>query len=256
MWFDSHAHITSLDQDAIDLVLLRAKVSRVDWIMNICTCIDELERAKKLRDKYPHLFIAGATTPHDVEKQGDEFALFEKAAKSKEMSAIGETGLDYHYEHSPKKQQLEYLLKYIDLSLQCQLPLIIHCREAFSDLLSILDQNYLEKKGSTNVILHCFTGTEKEARALMERGIFLSFSGIVTFNKSQSLQEVAKITLPELLLIETDTPYLAPVPKRGKPNEPSFLPFIGECIAKLKEQPVQEIAKITTSNAKRIFGVE
>ena len=163
---------------------------------------------------------------------------------------VGETGLDYHYAHSPKEVQQRFLKKYLLLAAETGLPVIFHCREAFTDLFALVDAEYPKKAPA---ILHCFTGTLEEAEKVLERGWYLSLSGIVTFKKSEALREVAKRVPLSQLLIETDAPYLAPHSRRGKPNEPSFLVETAACIAQAKGVPVEEIALASASNAKKLF---
>lgn len=244
-FFDSHAHISSLP-DAEE-TLARAKKENVTHILNICTDKETLEKGILLAKKHLHIMNAGATTPHDVATEGELFfPLFEKAARSKELVAVGETGLDYHYEHSPIDLQKQFLVKYLLLAAETKLPVIFHCREAFSDLFSIVDYEYPK---TAPAILHCFTGSVQEAEEVLKRGWFLSLSGIVTFKKSETLREVAKMVPLSQLLIETDTPYLAPQSQRGKQNEPAFIVETARYIANLKNISLEEVAKATFENA-------
>lgn len=253
MYCDSHAHLTS---DAVfesmpDL-LKRAKEADVERIVNICTDKVTLERGLKLAADVKWVYNVGATTPHDVEKEGGiYFHLFEEAARQGKLVAIGETGLDYHYEHSPKELQKAFLIRYFELARDCNLPVVIHCRDAFDDLFALADEHY--KKGP--LVLHCFTGTLKEAEKALERDWLISFSGIVTFKKSEALREVVKEVPINKILIETDTPYLAPLSHRGKTNEPSFLPETAQTIANVKGLPLQEVAKATLGNAQTFFSI-
>lgn len=253
-FFDSHAHLTSPSViPHLDAVLTRAKIAHIDHILNICTDKNSLEEGFILNKKHPHIKNAGATTPHDVAKEGElYFPLFKKAALEKELVAVGETGLDYHYEHSPIDLQKQFLIRYLTLAAETQLPVIFHCRDAFDDLFSVVDYEYPK---TAPAILHCFTGTIKEAEEVIKRGWFLSLSGIVTFKKSEMLREVAKIVPLSQLLIETDTPFLAPQSQRGKQNEPAFLPETANCIAALKNISLQEVADSTLKNAKSLFRV-
>ncbi len=164
--------------------------------------------------------------------------------------AVGETGLDYYYKELNPAIQQRFLVRYLHLAAECRLPVIFHCREAFADLFAIADGEY--PKGAP-AILHCFTGTPKDAEHVFSRGWHLSLSGIVTFKKSDILREVAKMAPLKQLLIETDSPYLAPQSKRGKQNEPSFLPEMAHCIAAVKGISVDEIARATFENASRLF---
>lgn len=250
MYVDSHAHLTS---DALypeaNLILTRAKQAGISHIVNICTSIPTLERGIALNKKYPWVLNTASTTPHDVDVFGEsDFQTMENAAKDGLLAAIGETGLDYYYSHSSVENQKKFLKKYAGLAKKYNLPLVIHCRNAFQDLFSLLENQ-------NNVLLHCFTGTLDEAKEVVRRGWMLSLSGIVTFKKSIELQEVAKWMPLENLLIETDAPYLSPQSKRGKTNEPSFLPETAKKIAELKEIPDEIIRNITANNALTFFKV-
>ena len=251
MLIDTHAHLTSEQVEGqLGGMLVRAKEKGVGKILNICTDVASLEKGLSLAQREPWIFNAAATTPHDVEKEGEHFFPFvEDSAKKGELAAIGETGLDYHYTHSPKKLQQDFLIRYFELAKACHLPLIIHCRDAFEDLLAMIDQYYAHKPG----VLHCFTGTLPEAKQLVDRGWLLSFSGIITFKKSESLREVAAWAPLDRIVIETDTPYLAPQGHRGKVNEPSFIVETAQEIARLKGIPLEKVAQITADNACKLF---
>lgn len=253
---DSHAHLTSDAVFAdIDALLARAKSAGVNQLVNICTDAVTLERGVSLAQRHPWVYNAAATTPHDAAREGELlFPLMAQHAKSGTLIAIGETGLDYFYHHSPKEVQQQFLRRYLHLALECRLPVIIHCREAFGDLFQILDEEYTVNGKHAPGILHCFTGTEAEAEEVIKRDWYLSLSGIATFKKSQTLRNVAKLVPLDRLLIETDTPYLAPQSRRGKTNEPSFLPETAACIAEARGMGLEEIAKATTANARRVFA--
>lgn len=252
-FFDSHAHLSSEEiLPHIEPILNRAHVARVTQMINICTDPQTLEEGLKLAKRFSSIKNAGSTTPHDVEKEGDQaFPLFAKAAREGKLVAVGETGLDYYYKELDRKTQHRFLKQYLHLAAECKLPVIFHCREAFADLFAIAEDEY--PKGSP-AILHCFTGSIAEAEKVLEKGWYLSLSGIVTFKKSDVLREVAKLVPLNQLLIETDTPYLAPQTKRGKMNEPSFLPETADCIAQVKGIPVDEIARATCENGRKLFG--
>ncbi|HLB53071.1 MAG TPA: TatD family hydrolase [Chlamydiales bacterium] len=249
-FIDSHAHLTDpLVLPQLPAILERAKKASISHILNICTDEATLREGLRWAALDPAICNAGATTPHDVEALGEkEFSLFADAARSKKLVAIGETGLDYYYKELPKDLQKSFLIRYLHLAMECSLPVIFHCREAFADLFSIVDAEY---KG--RAILHCFTGSMKEAEEVLKRGWYLSLSGIVTFKKSLELQEVAKKVPLSHLLIETDTPFLAPQSHRGKPNEPSFLPETAMRIAELKGISLEKVAFATSENAKKLF---
>jgi TatD DNase family protein len=249
--FDTHAHLTSEQiLPHLKAVLQRAEQSGVRKIVNICTDPKTLEEGIALSEHYPWVYNAAATTPHDVEEEGELFfPLVEKAASDGKLIAVGETGLDYFYEHSNKKVQQAFLLRYFSLALKMKLPLIFHCRDAFADLFSMADSHYV----GAGAILHCFTGTLEEAKGVLDRGWYLSISGIVTFKKSQHLREVAQYVPLDRLVIETDSPYLAPQSHRGEQNEPSFLRETAEAIAQVRGISAAELAQACADNASRFF---
>lgn len=251
MYIDSHAHLSSeeLFQEASEL-LKRALAFGVEAIVNICTDKLTLQRGLILKDAHPEIFLAASSTPHDG---GEEANLFfgevEKAAKAKKLVAIGETGLDYYYEHISKEEQKKHLIKYFHLAKEVSLPIIFHCREAFADLFTLAEEEYPHSPA----LLHCFTGTVEEAKKVLDLGWYISFSGIITFKKSEALREVVKYVPLDRMMIETDAPYLAPNSKRGKVNEPSFVVETAEMIAKVKQSPLDLVAKHTKENAIKFF---
>lgn len=254
-YFDSHAHLSGAEiLPDIDNVMQRARLANVTRILNICTDAHTLKEGLLLQNKFPNIWNAGATTPHDVEKEGEEvFPIFRKAAAAGQLVAIGETGLEYFYKELDRNIQQDFLVRYLHLAQECALPVIFHCREAFSDLFSITDIEYDRKAPA---ILHCFTGNTKEAEGVFSRGWFLSLSGIATFKKSESLREVAKIAPLNQLLIETDAPYLAPEGKRGKLNEPAFLTETARVVAEAKGISVEELAQATFDNASKLLKID
>lgn len=250
-YFDSHAHLCSKDVfNSIDPILERAKASQVDYILNICTDVDTLQKGVTLRKKFPWVFNAAATTPHDAEKEGEAvFPIIAQHARNGDLAAIGETGLDYFYYKETQEAQKNLFRRYLQLALECKLPIVIHCRDAFDDFFKILDEEYIVNGKHAPGVLHCFTGTFDDAQKVIERGWYLSLSGIVTFKRSEELRKVAKWVPLDQLLVETDTPYLAPQSRRGKLNEPSYLPETVAMIAESKGLPVEEIAEATYQNA-------
>lgn len=253
-FIDSHAHLTDGDgYDDLDKIIEKARVANVTRIINICSDKASLEKGLLLKDKYDFIYLAAATTPHDVEKDGvDFYPIVVDAAKNRKIIAIGETGLDYYYEYSKKEIQKKFLIKYFLLAREYNLPIIIHCRDAFLDLFSIADEFYNNKKA----LIHCFTGKEEEANEVLKRGWYISFSGIITFKNSENLGNIIKDTPIDRILIETDSPLLSPQSKRGKKNEPANLIEIAECIAKIKKISLQEVAKNTFANAVKFFSLK
>jgi TatD DNase family protein len=242
--------------DQLDSILERAQQAGVKAIVNICTDPLSLERGLALSKRCPWIYQAAATTPHDVEKEGEQvFELMAAGARQGLLKAVGETGLDYHYAYSQRDIQKHFLRRYLHLALECHLPVVIHCREAFKDFFEILDAEYQIHGSHAPGVLHCFTGTIPEAEEVIKRGWMLSLSGIVTFKKSTELQEVAKQIPLHQLLIETDTPYLAPQKHRGKQNEPSFLVQTAHFVASLRNIAFEELAEATADNARRLFAL-
>lgn len=252
-YFDSHAHLSSPEMlPEIDGIMQRAKLNQVTRILNICTDPLSLKEGLELEKKFSAIQNAGATPPHDVEKEGEEaFVIFEKAARSNQLVAIGETGLEYHHKRLDRVLQKEFLIRYLHLAKDTKLPVIFHCREAFHDLFAITDAEYPKELPA---VLHCFTGTIAEAEEVLSRGWYLSLSGIVTFKKSIYLREIAKIVPLKQLLIETDAPYLAPQSKRGKLNEPSYIIETAQMIAECNGITEKEVALTTFANASNLFG--
>jgi TatD DNase family protein len=257
---DSHAHLTCSDcfSDAREM-LDRANEAGVQAVINICTGSDSLEKGLQLAKsaQNPFVYCAAATTPHDVAKDGTAFfPIVEKHARAGDLIAIGETGLDYFYTHSPKDIQQIFLRKYLQLATALNLPVIIHCRDAFEDFLMILDEENNKAKKNISGVLHCFTGTQAEALKVLDRGLYISLSGIVTYPKSIELQKVVRNIPRDRLLLETDTPFLAPKTKRGKRNEPAYVVETAKLIAHLLDVPIEEIAEATYRNSKQLFKLD
>ncbi|CRX38904.1 TatD family hydrolase [Estrella lausannensis] len=258
-YFDTHAHIASEALFAkADELIAEALAHNVSAIVNIATDSESLSRGFLLQQQHPGLvFNTAAVTPHDSGTFSEEtFSYFSKSAKEGKLVAVGETGLDYHYMHASKEIQQNIFSRHLKLAIESDLPIIIHCRDAFSDLFAMLDSEYLPKKRAFPGIMHCFTGTLEEAKEACERGFLISFSGIVTFKKSVGLKEVAKWVPLDRLLIETDSPYLAPEPFRGKTNQPAYIGKTAEMIAALKGITVEKVAEITWENSMKVFGLE
>ncbi len=254
---DSHAHLTKADAiGGVDELLSRAQAAGIQAIVNICTNVETLNLGLELAKKYPWIFNTAATTPHDVEKEGElVFSTIEKHAREGHLVAVGETGLDYYYAHSAPEIQKNFLRRYLHLALDCQLPVVIHCRDAFQDFFEILDEEYKVNGKHAPGVLHCFTGTIPEAEEVIKRGWYLSLSGIITFKKSEELRQVAKMVPLNQLLIETDSPYLAPQSKRGKTNEPAYIYETAEMLAGIKGISLEELAQATIKNTKELFKI-
>lgn len=249
--FDAHAHLAMCENSGL---LERAKKAHVTRIMNIAVDKDSLDKGKALQKESADIkiLLAAATTPHDLTSAEDPFfSEVRKAAKEKVLSAIGETGLEYFHSPQTKIWQQEVFLRYATLAYDENLPLIVHCRDAFPQVLALLTGFPPDLRG----MVHCFTGSYDHAVSFLKRGWYLSFSGIITYPKSTELHEVVKKVPSDKILVETDSPYLAPQNMRGKKNEPSFLPEIVATIASLKGLAFEEVAKKTFDNATTLFNV-
>ena len=249
---DSHAHVDGAEFDADrDDVLARARAAGVQRIVVIGAVSDpsSAERAVALAERDPEIWATVATHPHDVAKMTPAWwAVHERLAPHPRVVAIGETGLDYYYDHSPRDAQQAAFARFIELARAVGKPVVCHIRDAHDDARAILRAG-----GVTDCVIHCFTGTPDDARAYAELGYYVSFSGIVTYKTAQVLRDAVPLVPRDRLLIETDCPYLAPVPRRGKRNEPAFLTHTAEVVARCSGMSFDELADTTARNACRVF---
>lgn len=250
---DSHCHLALLGEEAESAILERARSAGVrGFVVPGTTAIDS-EAAVEIGRRHPDVWSAVGFHPHEAKDCDD--AAFERIgalARAERVVAIGEVGLDYHYMHSPAEVQREVLVRHLALGRELDLPVILHNRESTADLLDLLMST--EAAGSRG-ILHSYTESAEVARKLVDRGYFISFSGILTFRTAEALRETARSLPRERVLIETDTPYLAPVPHRGRKNEPSFVGHVAEQLALLWSMDAEEVSLVTTQNFERAFGV-
>jgi len=251
MIIDSHCH---LDYEPlvnnIDQVLLNAKKVNITNLLTIGTSLKSSKKVLEIVGKYPNVY--GAIGIHPNSTTGnldklDEIHMLKK--KNKKIIAFGETGLDYFYKRSDKKDQIIAFEKHIEFSISEKIPVIIHSRDADDDTLSIIKKYY--KK--TNFLIHCFTGNLEFAKNLLNRNCLISFSGIITFKKSNDLRDIVKYVPLEKMLIETDSPYLSPDPFRGKSNEPANVKIVAETVASIKQISFEQVATSTTANFNNFF---
>lgn len=253
---DSHCHLNYPELKA-DLpgALQRAREVGVGKFLTISTEMKEFPEVLKITQTYPDVFCTIGVHPHEAEKHP---SLTEEELKQgtlyPKVVGLGETGLDYYYEHSPKEIQKQCLRAHIHVHQETELPLVIHSREGEEDLLQIFKE---EKVGSLNGkapgVIHCFSGTEYLAEETLAMGFYISISGIVTFKKAETLREIVKKVPLDRLLVETDAPFLAPVPHRGKPNEPAYVVNTAYCVAEIKNLSLEELKQATTENFYRLF---
>ena len=256
MFVDSHAHIDGSEFDADrDEVIERARAAGVTTILNVGTGDPRsgaFERAVELGQKHQNLYTAIGTHPHDARLYDDRVEEKIKAlTKSERVIAWGEIGLDFHYDNSPRDVQLQVFKRQLRAAHECDLPVVIHTREAESETIEILNTDYADAK--RRGVFHCFSGSRDLARSALELGFMISFSGIVTFKKADELRAVAKEVPLDRLLIETDCPYLSPIPYRGKRNEPAYVIEVARCLAGIHSVDIEDIARITTENFHTLF---
>jgi TatD DNase family protein len=252
--FDSHAHVDGpeFDADRSD-VLARARAAGVQKIVVIGAVGDptSAERSVALAEQDPDVWATVATHPHDVEKMTPEWwAVHERLAPHPRVVAIGETGLDYYYDHSPRAAQQAAFAQFIELAHRVNKPVVCHIRDAHQDARAILREGRAMDLG---VVIHCFTGTPDDARAYAELGAYVSFSGIITYKTAQPIRDAVPLVPRDRILIETDCPYLAPIPKRGKRNEPGFLIHTAEVVARCAGLSFEDLAAQTVANTLRAF---
>jgi len=251
---DSHCHLDFKEfEKDLNKVLNNAQEQNVIGIQTICTKITEFNKILKLATKYKNIWCSVGTHPHNAneEKNITKQEIID-LCNNKNVIGIGETGLDYFYENSKRAVQKESFIKHIQVSQETKLPLIVHARDADKDIIKILHKEYNKKKFSG--VIHCFTSTDELAKAALEIGFYISFSGIITFKNSENIREICKKIPIEKVLIETDSPYLAPVPYRGKRNEPSFVKETLVKISEIKNVPRSKLEKITTENFFNLFN--
>ena len=250
---DSHCHLDfeELNKD-LKKILNNAKNQNVLGMQTICTKIKEFDKLINLSSKHNNIWCSIGTHPHNAEEErhisAEEII---KLCKNKKVIGIGETGLDYYYENSKKNIQIESFLKHIYVSQKTNIPIIIHAREADEDIINILNSEYKKEKFSG--VIHCFTSSYELAKSALNIGFYISFSGIITFKNANDIRESCKKIPIERILIETDAPYLAPVPYRGKTNEPSFIKETLNKISEIKNINQDDVEKITTYNFFNLF---
>ncbi|WP_436884908.1 TatD family hydrolase [Bacillus velezensis] len=252
MLFDTHAHLNAEQFDTdLEEVIARAKAEKVERIVVVGFDKPTITRAMELIEEYDFIYAAIGWHPVDaIDMTEEDLSWIKELSSHEKVVAIGEMGLDYHWDKSPKDVQKEVFRKQIALAKAVNLPIIIHNRDATEDVVTILKEEGAEEVGG---IMHCFTGSAEVARQCMDMNFYISFGGPVTFKNAKKPKEVAKEIPNDRLLIETDCPFLTPHPFRGKRNEPSYVKYVAEQLAELKGLTYEEIASITTENAKRLF---
>jgi TatD DNase family protein len=259
MWIDSHCHLNHKgieEKGSADDIIAAAKAGGVDGMVSICCRMsEEIDTLLSIANAHDNVWCSIGTHPHDAgldaEKAFTQAQIVEIANRNDKVIALGETGLDYFYDNSPRADQAESFRKHIRACIETDLPMVVHTRDAEDDTYRIMSE---EHKGKLRGVMHCFSSEKWLAEKSLELGFYISFSGIVTFKKAEELRETAKIVPLDKVLVETDAPFLAPVPYRGKVNEPAFVANTGAFLAELYGVTPEEFAKITTGNFFRLFN--
>lgn len=248
---DTHAHLDHprYDDDR-DEVIERAREAGVETIITIGSHLASSERAVELAEAHGAIYATVGVHPHDASSWTEAtYARLKQLADHEKVVAIGEMGLDYHYDHSPRPVQREVFIQQLQLARETDLPFVIHNRNANEDVMAIL-REYGE---GLSGVLHAFTGTEQMAAECLERGYLLSTGGMVTFNQATDVRDVIATVPLDKLILETDSPYLTPVPLRGRRNEPAYVTHVARFLAEERGIDVEEVARVTTANARGLF---
>jgi TatD DNase family protein len=254
MLVDSHCHLDFPDfANELDAVVDRAHAAGIGRIVTISTRVKQRAALSAITERFPNVYCSVGTHPHNAHEERDVTAenLVEFSRDAK-VVAIGEAGLDYHYDTSPRDAQEHGFRNHIAAARITRLPLVIHSRDADDDMARILEEE--TSKGAFPAVLHCFTGGSELARRAIALGLYISFTGILTFKKSENLREIAGLLPIDRILVETDAPYLAPGPYRGKRNEPAYVVETAKTLAQVRGVSVEEIARQTTENFFRLFS--
>ncbi|HTI50477.1 MAG TPA: TatD family hydrolase [Planctomycetaceae bacterium] len=250
---DTHCH---LDEEAFDVdrpeVVARAREAGVARLLTIGTTAGTSRRAVEIAAQFPTVFaVVGIQPNYAAQAAPGDWELIEQLSGAEKVVGIGETGLDRYWDYAPLDVQVDYFRRHLALSQKLDLPFVVHCRDAEADVLAELRR--AGEAGPLRGVMHSFSGGVETARACLDLGLLISFAGMVTFKKSQGLREVVREIPLDRLLVETDAPYLAPQPMRGKRNEPAFVKATAECLADLLAIPLEELARRTSENACRLF---
>ena len=256
MIVDSHCHLDYPELfDELDNVLKRAEANDVRLLLTICTTLKSFDKIKMIVKKYKNIYGTFGIHPHETKDYTNinvEY-ISNKIRDNKKIIGIGETGLDYYYNHSDKKIQKKSFEEHIHAASQLNVPVIVHSRNAETDTYETLKN--LKKNSNLKILIHCFTGSKSFAKKLLDLNCYISISGIVTFKKSTELVDAVSYIPIEKLLVETDSPYLSPEPYRGKPNEPSYVKYVVEKLALIKKIPVNSVIENTSKNFLSIFNI-
>ncbi|MDI1345580.1 MAG: TatD family hydrolase [Pseudolabrys sp.] len=254
MLVDSHCHLDFPEfAPELDAVVERARAAGIGRMVTISTRVKKLPQVLAIAEKYPDIFCSVGTHPHNAHEELDiDAKALVALTRHPKIVALGEAGLDYHYDKSPRDAQAQGFRQHIAAARETGLPLVIHAREADADMARILTEE--TKQGAFPAVLHCFTAGRELAMTAIELGLYIGFTGIITFKNGQDLRDIAKDLPADRILVETDAPYLAPLPYRGKRNEPSYVVETARMLAATRGVTPDEIAQQTTENFFRLFA--
>lgn len=255
---DTHCHLT-FEQLAgdIDAVVDRSRAAGVVGWITVGTDPQQNRNAVELANRFENMYAAVGIHPHDAKDvAAHTMAELKELARSEKVVAIGETGLDFHYDFSPRQDQRRVFEAQLEIARELNLPVIIHCREAFDETIDILEQFIGLKGRLRGVVFHCFSGSARQARIVLDHGFYISFTGVVTFKNAEETRQAAKIVPPDRLMLETDCPYMSPAPMRKqKINEPALMAHTARFLAELKETDPADFARTVTAASKSFFGL-
>jgi TatD DNase family protein len=254
---DSHCHLNyDYSPKGVAEVIREAHEAGIDYLITVGTAVATIPDVAAISDAHPAIYHTVGMHPHDtVDLKDEDLATLERAAAHPKCVAIGEIGLDYHYDHSPREIQKKRLEDQLELALRVKKPIVIHSRDGEDDLLAALKRYAARvEKGRIPGVIHCFTGTFDFGQACIDLGFYISFSGILTFKNAEDLRACARAFPLERLLVETDSPYLAPIPHRGRKCEPSMVRLTAHKLAEAKGLTIEEVAAATYANTRRVFG--
>jgi TatD DNase family protein len=253
---DTHAHLQAEEfASDIDQILERARGAGVGKIIIVGGAggLSTNDAGLELARHSPGLYATVGMHPHDARQvREEEVNWLQELTRDPKIVGVGETGLDFYYEHSPRQVQRELFCRFIHMSCEARLPLVVHDRDAHREVAGLIRS---EGRGMVRGVIHCFTGDFEDAEVFLDLGLYLSFTGIVTFKNARELREVVRKVPMDRILVETDAPYLAPVPHRGKRNESAFVRLIAETIAQVKGLTLEEVARTTSLNTRALFGI-
>jgi len=255
---DTHCHLTFEPlADDVEEVLERSRSAGVTAWITVGTDAQQNRKAVELADRFEHMYAAVGIHPHDAKDvTGQTIAELEELARSEKVVALGETGLDYHYNFSQHAEQRRAFAAQLEIARELNLPVIVHCREAFDETMDILERSIRLEGRLKGVVFHCFSGSAEQARVVLDYGFYISLTGVVTFKNAAKAQQVARSVPTDRLMLETDCPYMSPEPMRKqKINEPALMIHTARFLAELKEMSPSDFAQAVTATSKTFFGL-